>query len=89
MAVPFHRTSKTRRDKRRTHFKLKITSLVACNNCGKLIRSHTVCPSCGFYAKKSIIKVGETVKEIPTKQAEKKPAKKAKKAKPEAGEKKE
>jgi large subunit ribosomal protein L32 len=49
MAVPFHRTSKTRRDKRRTHFKLKVTSLVACNNCGKLIRSHTVCPSCGFY----------------------------------------
>jgi hypothetical protein len=37
----------------------------------------------------SIIKVGETVKETPVKQAEKKPAKKAKKAKPEAGEKKE
>jgi len=89
MAVPFHRTSKTRRDKRRTHFKLKVTSLVACSNCGKLIRSHTVCPSCGFYAKKSVIQVGESVKETPAKEAGKKPAKKAKKAKETAGKKKE
>jgi large subunit ribosomal protein L32 len=89
MAVPFHRTSKTRRDKRRTHFKLKVTSLVACSNCGKLIRSHTVCPSCGFYAKKSVIQVGETVKETPAKEVEKKPAKKAKIVKKTAGEKKE
>lgn len=89
MAVPFHRTSKTRRDKRRTHFKLTVTSLVACSNCGKLIRSHTVCPSCGFYNKKSIVKVGKPVQETPVKETEKKPAKKTKKAKPTAGEKKE
>jgi large subunit ribosomal protein L32 len=90
MAVPFHRTSKTRKLKRRTHFKLKVTGLNACSNCGKLIRSHTVCPSCGFYAKKQIIQVGEKVTAAPVKQ-ESKPVKKAKKAKvkAEAGEKKE
>jgi large subunit ribosomal protein L32 len=91
MAVPFHRTSKTRKNKRRTHFKLKVTGLVTCSNCGKLIRSHTVCPSCGFYAKKQIIQVGEKEKAAPVKE-EKKPVKKAKKekkVKAEPGEKKE
>jgi large subunit ribosomal protein L32 len=93
MAVPFHRTSKTRKLKRRTHFKLKVTGLVTCSNCGKLIRSHTVCPSCGFYAKKQIIQVGEKVAAAPApiKEAKAKPVKKAKKAKvkADAGEKKE
>ncbi len=91
MAVPFHRTSKTRKLKRRTHFKLKVTGLVTCSNCGKLIRSHTICPSCGFYAKKQIIQVGEKVAAAPIKEAKAKPVKKAKKAKvkADAGEKKE
>jgi large subunit ribosomal protein L32 len=91
MAVPFHRTSKTRKLKRRTHFKLKVTGLITCSNCGKLIRSHTVCPSCGFYAKKQIIQVGEKVNTQPVKQEKAKPVKKAKKVKvkAEAGEKKE
>jgi large subunit ribosomal protein L32 len=91
MAVPFHRTSKTRKLKRRTHFKLKVTGLITCSNCSKLIRSHTVCPSCGFYAKKQIIQVGEKVTAAPLKEEKSKPVKKAKKvkAKAEAGEKKE
>jgi large subunit ribosomal protein L32 len=91
MAVPFHRTSKTRKLKRRTHFKLKVTGLITCSNCGKLIRSHTVCPSCGFYAKKQIIQVGKKVAATPVKEAKQKPAKKAKnaKVKANAGEKKE
>jgi large subunit ribosomal protein L32 len=91
MAVPFHRTSKTRKLKRRTHFKLKVTGLITCSNCSKLIRSHTVCPSCGFYAKKQIIQVGEKVTAAQVKEEKSKPVKKAKKvkAKAEAGEKKE
>jgi large subunit ribosomal protein L32 len=79
MAVPFHRTSKTRKNKRRTHFKLTVTGLITCSNCGKLIRSHTVCPSCGFYAKKQVIQVGEPVKTAPVEAAKTK-AKKVKKA---------
>lgn len=57
MAVPFHRTSKTKKRMRRTHFKLTISGLITCANCAKLIRSHTVCPSCGYYGKKQIINV--------------------------------
>ena len=49
MAVPFRRTSKTRKRLRRTHFKLEAKGLVKCSNCGEMIQSHRVCPSCGFY----------------------------------------
>ena len=33
MAVPFRRVSKTRRDKRRTHDKLKVPAVVVCPEC--------------------------------------------------------
>ena len=49
MAVPFRKVSKTRRDMRRTHYKVKANGLVECSNCKEMIRSHRVCPKCGFY----------------------------------------
>ncbi|MCR4562434.1 MAG: 50S ribosomal protein L32 [Bacilli bacterium] len=55
MAVPQRRTSKTRKRLRRTHFKLKVTGLVECPHCGELIRSHTVCPKCGYYNGKEVV----------------------------------
>ncbi len=36
MAVPQRRTSKTRRDKRRTHFKLAVPGMVKCEQCAEL-----------------------------------------------------
>lgn len=55
MAVPFRRVSKTRKRKRRTHFKLAMAGVTKCSNCGSLIRSHRICPTCGHYAGKEII----------------------------------
>ncbi len=55
MAVPFRRTSKTRRDKRRTHFKLKVPGMVKCEKCGEYKLAHRVCKSCGTYKGKEII----------------------------------
>lgn len=49
MAVPFRNVSKTRRDKRRTHYKVRANGLVKCPNCGEMIRPHRVCDKCGFY----------------------------------------
>ncbi len=49
MAHPKRKTSKTRRDKRRTHLKAKVPQLTNCSNCGEAHEYHTVCPSCGFY----------------------------------------
>ncbi|MGM9882534.1 MAG: 50S ribosomal protein L32 [Bacilli bacterium] len=49
MAVPFRKVSKTRRDMRRTHYKVTANGLVECSNCGAKIRPHRACPKCGFY----------------------------------------
>ena len=49
MAVPFRKVSKTRRDMRRTHYKVKANGLVKCSNCGEMIKPHRACPKCGFY----------------------------------------
>ena len=55
MAVPFRKTSKTRRDKRRTHFKLSVPGMVKCSNCGEFKKNHHVCPSCGQYKGREIV----------------------------------
>ena len=49
MAVPFRKVSKTRRDMRRTHYKITANGLVECSNCGEMIRPHRACKNCGFY----------------------------------------
>jgi large subunit ribosomal protein L32 len=55
MAVPQRRTSKTRRDKRRTHFKLEVPGMVKCDQCGELKLSHRVCKNCGSYKGREIV----------------------------------
>lgn len=80
MAVPFRKVSKTRRNMRRTHYKITANGLVECSNCGAKIRPHRACPKCGFYkGADTSKKVKEEVKEV--KVAEKKTTKKAKTSK--------
>ena len=55
MAVPQRRTSKTRRDKRRTHFKLEVPGMVKCEQCAELKKAHHVCKNCGSYKGREII----------------------------------
>ncbi len=55
MAVPFRRTSKTRKRMRRTHYKINANNTVTCPNCGEAILPHRVCPKCGYYKGKSVI----------------------------------
>ncbi|MCR5333024.1 MAG: 50S ribosomal protein L32 [Bacilli bacterium] len=80
MAVPFRRTSKTSKRMRRTHFKLSVSGLVKCPNCGATIKSHNVCPKCGHYDGKDVMaKKDKSVVDVkPAPKAAKKPA--AKKA---------
>ena len=76
MAVPFRKVSKTRRDMRRTHYKITANGLVECTNCGAKIRPHRACPKCGFY------KGSDTSKKVvETKVTEEKAPKKAKASK--------
>ena len=77
MAVPQRRISKTRKRLRRTHFKLEVSGLVTCPNCGEMIKSHRVCPKCGFYAGKATLnKNGKLI----TEEAAEKEAKTGKKS---------
>ena len=55
MAVPKKKTSKSRRDQRRSHDALKATTLVECGNCGELKRPHHICSACGYYKGREII----------------------------------
>ncbi len=56
MAVPKRKVSKTRRDKRRTHWKLAAPGLVACPQCHELKLPHHICGHCGYYKGKEIVK---------------------------------
>jgi len=55
MAVPFRRTSKTRKNKRRTHFKLEVPGMHECPQCGEYKLSHHVCKNCGYYKGREVI----------------------------------
>lgn len=48
-SVPKRKISRTRRDKRRTHWKLSPPPRSTCGHCGQPTRPHRVCRSCGFY----------------------------------------
>ncbi len=61
MAHPKSKISKTRRDKRRTHYKAVEPSLTACSNCSAAKLMHRVCPECGFYRGKMAIEKTTTV----------------------------
>ncbi|GIM47548.1 50S ribosomal protein L32 [Collibacillus ludicampi] len=55
MAVPFRRTSKTRKRMRRTHFKLTVPGMVECPQCHEMKLAHRVCKNCGYYKGRAVI----------------------------------
>ena len=57
MAVPFRRTSKTKKRMRRTHLKKDAPNVVLCTKCGEPIAPHRACTKCGNYKGKEVIKV--------------------------------
>ena len=59
MALPKKRHGQSRRDKGRTHWRLKVVNLSACPQCAKPVVSHRVCPSCGYYRGKQVVLVAE------------------------------
>lgn len=64
MAVPFRRTGKTAKRKRRTHFKLEKPSLVVCPNTGEFTLQHRVTKNSGYYkGQKILVEKQKEVKE--------------------------
>lgn len=54
MAVQQRRNSKTRKAKRRTHYKLAAPTLSKCSVCGEYKISHRMC-ECGSYKGETIV----------------------------------
>jgi large subunit ribosomal protein L32 len=54
MALPKHKTSKSKRDMRRAHQKVSAPNLSVCPQCGEAVLPHHACPSCGTYKGRAV-----------------------------------
>lgn len=61
MAVQQNKVSPSRRNKRRAHDALIVANPVECPNCGEMKRPHHMCPSCGYYANREVMKVAAEI----------------------------
>jgi len=57
MPIPKQRHTQGRRNRRRSHLKLKKKTLSGCPKCGEPILPHHVCTFCGFYKGKEMVDV--------------------------------
>lgn len=59
MANPKHKISRTRRDSRRSHDALSTPGKSLCTSCFEPKAPHQVCPHCGSYKGREVIRVQE------------------------------
>ena len=59
MAVPKRRTSRSKRDKRRSHDAIGTAPRSSCPQCGAAKQPHRVCASCGTYRGREVIQTDE------------------------------
>ncbi|HAU31595.1 MAG TPA: 50S ribosomal protein L32 [Desulfotomaculum sp.] len=57
MGVPKRRSSKQRGRQRKANWKIQSPNLISCPHCHKLTLSHRVCPFCGYYKAREVIKL--------------------------------
>ncbi|NQT25240.1 50S ribosomal protein L32 [candidate division KSB1 bacterium] len=55
MALPKRKISKSRRNKRRTHWKLTSPNVSECSHCHQPKLPHRACPSCGYYGGRMVV----------------------------------
>ena len=56
MALPKVKLSKSKKGRRRSHLALHLVNLQPCQNCKRPRLQHTICPNCGHYAGREVIK---------------------------------
>jgi len=57
MPIPKQRHTKSRRNRRRSHLRLKKQKFSSCPKCGEPVLAHRVCSFCGYYNGKQVIDV--------------------------------
>jgi len=75
MGLPAKKSSRSSKRRRASHFALKKGELSFCSHCKKKILPHHICPFCGYYAGREIIKI-----KIKTKKGKKKKEEKLEKS---------
>ena len=59
MAVPKAKTTKSRRNMRRSHHALVAPARSNCPQCGEAKHPHRVCPNCGTYRGREVVRTDE------------------------------
>lgn len=57
MGTPTKKSTRHKKKSRASHFRLHLAKLTECANCHRSILPHHVCPFCGHYKGKEVIKV--------------------------------
>jgi len=57
MAVQQNKVSPSRRNKRRSHDALRVWSVMDCPECGARKRPYHICPECGMYNGRQVMRV--------------------------------
>jgi large subunit ribosomal protein L32 len=60
LGVPKRKVSKARQGERRAHLGLTPPSLVECDHCHELKLAYHVCPTCGYYDGREVVKLEPT-----------------------------
>ena len=58
MAVPKKKTSKSKKNMRRSHHGVSVPKIINCS-CGEPRLPHRICPSCGSYRERQVIGTGD------------------------------
>lgn len=77
MPLPSKRTSHSKQGKRRSHLGLHRVTLTVCPQCKAPIRSHMVCPECGYYRGRQVRTIESVVERKRRKEKERDSAKKS------------
>ena len=59
MAVPKGKTSRMKKNKRRTHDALRAPARSKCSQCGTPKAPHRICPNCGTYRGREVVHTEE------------------------------
>ena len=55
MAVPRKKVSKSKRNMRRSHHRLRRVNAIECSNCGEFKLPHHICQACGYYNGREVV----------------------------------
>jgi large subunit ribosomal protein L32 len=75
MGLPSKRRTKQQKRERSSHFALVSKGLTTCEHCKRKILPHRVCPNCGYYRGRQVLKLETSLEKKAKKQKKVEPKK--------------